>query len=133
MWRLVLLNSDIEGELERFFLSVQIFYRPQTKRNFKKQFSLKSPKVGKNQAKGCKIHNSNGIRPTVGIHQFCPPTYYGNPPILSSELLWESTFYKFGHQPTVGIHQFWSPSCCGNPLFTKSANNLLWESIYSVL
>ena len=36
----------------------------------------------------------------MGIHQFCPPTYCGNPPILSSELLWESTrVYKW--IPTV--------------------------------
>ena len=66
----------------------------------------------------------------MGIHQFCPPTYCGNPPILSSELLWESTFYKFGHQPTVGIHQFCPPSCCGNPSILSF--ELLWEStVYS--
>ena len=49
----------------------------------------------------------------------CPPTYSGNPPILSSELLQESSFYKFGHQPTVGIHQFCPPNCCGNPLYNQ--------------
>ena len=51
-------------------------------------------------------------------------------PILSSELLWESTFYKYGHQPTVGIHEFCPSSCCGNPPILSS--ELLWEStVYS--
>ena len=65
----------------------------------------KAPKWVKNQAKGSKIHK---------IRTKWHPTYCGNPPILSSELLWESTFYKFGHQPTVGIHQFCPPTFCGN-------------------
>ena len=70
-------------------------------------FHRKAPKWAKNQVKVSKIDQ---ISPP--LH----PTYCGNPPILSSELLWESTFYKFGHQPTVGIHQFCPPSYCGNPL-----------------
>ena len=116
MWRLVLLNSDIEGELERFFLSVQIFYRPQTKRNFKKQFSLKSPKVG--QKLGQRVKNwpnkNQGnppivIRAAEGIHQFCPPTYCGNP-----------FADNFSIQPAEGIHRFCHQSYWGNPSILSS-------------
>ena len=55
-------------------------------------------------------------QPTVGIHQFCPRSYCGNPLFTNSatNLLWESINSVL--RPTVGIHQFCPPSYCGNPL-----------------
>jgi len=74
-------NSKLKGELNRFFLSAQSFYRPQTKASFKRQFSRKAPKWVKNQVKGSKIDQ---------IRTKWHPTCWGNPPILSLELLRES-------------------------------------------
>ena len=79
----------LKGELKRFFVSAQSFYRPQTKTSFKRQFSPKSPKVGqksgqtvknwpnKNQVASDLLRESTDsvIRSAEGIHQFCPPTY----------------------------------------------------------
>ena len=42
-----------------------------------------------------------------------PPPYCGNLSILSTKLLWESI--NSDQKPTVGIHHFWPPSYCGNP------------------
>ena len=44
-----------KGELNRFFLSAQSFYWPQTKTCFKRKFSPKSPKVG--QKSGQRVKN----------------------------------------------------------------------------
>ena len=49
----------------------QSFYRPSTGLSFKRQFSLKSPKVGKKSAKkGPKVtkEGPDVLRPYVGIH-----------------------------------------------------------------
>ena len=92
----IVFHNCFRGEVRRFFYWLKVFYWPQTKRSFKKQFS---PKWVKNQAKGSKIHK---------IRTKWHPTYCGNPPILSSELLWESSL-------------------------SKSATNLLLESNNSVL
>ena len=86
-------NSTLKGKLGDFFLFVQSFYRPKTKTSFNRQFSPKSPKIGKKS--GQRVQNSPNkdqvasdllwesinsvLRPTVGIHQFCPPSYCGNP------------------------------------------------------
>ena len=45
----------LKGEVRRFFLSAQSFYRPQTKRSLKKQFLPKSPQDGRKS--GQKIQN----------------------------------------------------------------------------
>ena len=86
-------SSCVKGELGDFFLFVQSFYRPKTKTSFNRQFSPKRPKLVKNQAKGSKIHQ---------IRTKWHPTYCGNPSILSSDLLWESTNSVL--RATVGIH-----------------------------
>ena len=77
----------LKGKLGDFFLFVQSFYRPKTKTSFNRQFSPKSPKIGKNQAKGSKIHK---IRTLLLI--------------LSSDLLWESINSVL--RATVGIHLY---------------------------
>ena len=41
-----------------------------------------------------KMSINSVLRAAVGIHQFCPPSYCGNPSILSFELLWESTIFS---------------------------------------
>ena len=125
-----LLKEVLKGKLGDFFLFVQSFYRPKTKTSFNRQFSPKSPKIG--QKSGQRVQNSPNkdqgasdllwesinsvLRPTVGIHQFCPPSYCGNPFFTNSatNLLWESINSVL--RPTVGIHQFCPPSYCGNPL-----------------
>ena len=69
-------------------------------------------------------------QPTVGIPQFCPRSYCGNPLSTNSatNLLWESLNSVL--RAAVGIHQFCPPSCCGNP--TILASKLLREStVYS--
>ena len=83
----------LKGKLGDFF------YWLQTKTSFKMQFSTKRPKVG--QKSGQRVQNSQ------------------NKDQMASDLLWESTFFKFGHQPTVGIHQFCPRSYCGNPLYIQ--------------
>ncbi len=108
----------LKGKLGDFFLLAQSFYRPKTKTSFKRQFSPKSPKIG--QKSGQRVRNSPNkdqvasdllwesinsvLRPTVGIHQFCPPTYCGNPFFTNSatNLLWESINSVL--RATVGIH-----------------------------
>ena len=83
-------TATLKGNFGDFFLFVQSFYRPKTKTSFNRQFSPKSPKIGK---KSCqRVQNSQNkdstvnsvLRPTVGIHQFCPSSYCGNPFIYSS-------------------------------------------------
>ena len=123
----------LKGKLGDFFLLAQSFYRPQTKTSFKRQLSQKSPKVG--QKSGQRVQNSqnkdqmasdllwesiNSVhRPTVGIHQFCPRSYCGNPLFtnLATNLLWESINSVL--RAAVGIHQFCPPSYCGNPLYIQ--------------
>ena len=119
----------IKGELKRFFLSAQSFYRPQTRTSFKRQFSPKSPKVGqksgqrvknwpnKNQVASDLLRESTDsvIRAAEGIHQFCPPTYWGNP--LAD---------NFSIRPAEGIHRFCHRSYWGNPSILSS--DLLRES-----
>ena len=101
----------LKGEVRRFFLFVQSFYRPKTRTSFNRQFSPISPKM---DPKSCqRVQNSQ------------------NKDQMASDLLWE--FINSVHRPTVGIHQSCPRSNCGNPLFTNSATNLLWESINSVL
>ena len=81
---------SLKGKLGDFFLFVQSFYRPKIKTSFNRQFSPKSPKIGKKS--GQRVQNSQNkdstvnsvLRPTVGIHQFCPSSYCGNPFIYSS-------------------------------------------------
>ena len=122
----------------------QSFYRPQTKTSFKRQFSPKSLKVG--QKSGQRVQNSqnkdqmasdllwesiNSVhRPTVGIHQFCPRSYCGNPLFTNSatNLLCESI--NSGLRAAVGIHflQIRPPTYCGNPSILSS--ELLWESTF---
>ena len=115
----IVFHNCFRGEVRRFFYWLKVFYWPQTKRSFKKQFS---PKWVKNQAKGSKIHK---------IRTKWHPTYCGNPSILSTDLLWKSTNSVLG--ATVGIHflQIWPPTYCGNPSILSS--ELLWESTNSVL
>ena len=86
----IVFHNCFTGEVRRFFYWLKVFYWPQTKRSFKKQFS---PKWVKNQAKGSKIHK---------IRTKWHPTYCGNPSILSTDLLWKSTNSVLG--ATVGIH-----------------------------
>ena len=93
LWRKLCCKLEIKGEVRRFFLFVQSFYWPKTKTSFNRQFSPKRPKLVKNQAKGSEIHQ---------IRTKWHPTYCGNPSILSSDLLWESTNSVL--RATVGIH-----------------------------
>ena len=67
---MLMLSCFLKGKSGDLFLLAQSFYRPQTKTCFKRQFAPKSPKVGKNQAKGSKIHK---------IRTKWHPTYCGNP------------------------------------------------------
>ena len=118
-----------KGDVRRFFLLAQSFYRPQTKTSFKRQFSPKSPKVGqksgqrvqkwpnKNQVASDLLRESTDsvIRAAEGIHQFCPPTYWGNPLVDN-----------FSIRPAEGIHRFCHRSYWGNPSILSS--DLLRES-----
>ena len=120
----------LKGKLGDFFLLAQSFYRPQTKTSFKRQFSPKSPKVGqksgqrvqnwpnKNQVASDLLRESTDsvIRAAEGIHQFCPPTYWGNPLVDN-----------FSIRPAEGIHRFCHRSYWGNPSILSS--DLLRESI----
>ena len=129
-WRNLLLSIfTLKGKLGDFFLLAQSFYRPQTKTSFKRQFSPKSPKVGqksgqrvqnwpnKNQVASDLLRESTDsvIRAAEGIHQFCPPTYWGNPLVDN-----------FSIRPAEGIHRFCHRSYWGNPSILSS--DLLRES-----
>ena len=119
----------LKGELKRFFLSAQSFYRPQTKTSFNRQFSPKSPKVG--QKSGQRVQNwpnknqvasdllrastNSVIRAAEGIHQFCHPTFWGNPLVGN-----------FSIRSAEGIHWFCHWSYWGNPSILSS--DLLRES-----
>ena len=81
----------LKGKFGDFFYLFKVFIGP--KLSFNRQFSPKAPKWVKNQAKGSKIHK---------IRTKWRPTYCGNPSILASDLLWEST--NSGVRATVGIH-----------------------------
>ena len=56
-------NRKVKGEVRRFFLSAQSFYWPQTKRSLNRQFSPKSPKVGKNRVTLAVKLEINGFQP----------------------------------------------------------------------
>ena len=77
-----------KGELNRFF-----FIGPGLRQVLKGNFHRKAPKWVKNQVKGSKIDQ---------IRTKWHPTCWGNPPILSSELLRESINSVI--RPTEGIH-----------------------------
>ena len=60
--------SLFKGEVRRFFLFVQSFYRPKTKTSFNRQFSPKSPKMG--QKSGQRVQNSQNKDPAINsVHQ----------------------------------------------------------------
>ena len=63
-------HTYLKGKLGDFFLFVQSFYRPKTKTSFNRQFSPKSPKIGKKS--GQRVQNSP------------------NKDQVASDLLWES-------------------------------------------
>ena len=123
-------TTCLKGKLGDFFLFVQSFYRPKTKTSVNRQFSPKSPKVGqksgqrvknwpnKNQVASDLLRESTDsvIRAAEGIHQFCPPTYWGNPLVDN-----------FSIRPAEGIHRFCHRSYWGNPSILSS--DLLRESI----
>ena len=71
----------LKGKLGNFFYWLKVFIGPKLRQVSKGNFHRKAPKWVKNQAKGSKIHKirTKGIRAAVGIHQFCPPSYCGNP------------------------------------------------------
>ena len=95
---------SLKGKLGNFFLLAQSFYWPQSKRSLNRQFSPKSPKVGKKLGQSVKK--------------------WPNKTPLASDLLWESTKSVIG--AAVGIHQMWHRSCCGNPLF---GNFSIWPTV----
>ena len=105
----------IKGELKRFFYRLKVFIGPKLRQVSKGNFHRKAPKWVKNQVKGSKIDQ---IR--TKWHLTC----WGNPPILSSELLRESINSVL--RATEGIHQFCPPTYWGNPSILSS--NLLRES-----
>ena len=111
-----------KGEVRQFFHWLKVFIGPKPRKVSKGNFQWKDPKCVKNQATGSKIHK---------IRTKWHPTTYGNPSILSTNLLWESTNSVLG--ATVGIHflQIRPPTYCGNPSILSS--ELLWESTNSVL
>ena len=95
--------SFLKGEVRRFFLYwLKVFIGPKLRQVSKGNFHRKAPKWVKNQVKGSKIDQ---------IRTKWHPTCWGNPPILSSELLRESINSVI--QPTEGIHTsiyFWLPT-----------------------
>ena len=119
----------LKGEVKQFFLLAQIFYRPQTKRSLNRQYSPKRPKVG--QKSGQRVQNwpnknqvasdllrastNSVIRAAEGIHQFCHPTFWGNPLVGN-----------FSIRSAEGIHWFCHWSYWGNPSILSS--DLLRES-----
>ena len=101
----------IKGELKRFFYRLKVFIGPKLRQVSKGNFHRKAPKWVKNQVKGSKIDQ---------IRTKWHPTCWGNPPILSLELLRESINSVL--RPTEGIH-----------FLTISASDLLRESTDSVI
>ena len=83
----------LKGKLGDFFYLFKVFIGPKLRQVSIGNFHRKAPKLVKNQAKGSKIHQ---------IRTKWHPTYCGNPSILSSDLLWESTNSVL--RATVGIH-----------------------------
>ena len=104
-------NTLLKGKLGKFFYWLKVFIGPKLREVSIGNFHRKAPKWAKNQVK---VSKNDQIRPL--LH----PTYCGNPPNLSSELLWEST--KSGIGAAVGIH-----------FLAISASDLLWESTKSVI
>ena len=104
-------NTLLKGKLGKFFYWLKVFIGPKLREVSIDNFHRKAPKWAKNQVK---VSKNDQIRPL--LH----PTYCGNPPNLSSELLWEST--KSGIGAAVGIH-----------FLAISASDLLWESTKSVI
>ena len=76
------IENVFKGEVRRFFYRLKGFIGLKLREVWKGNFHRKAPKWAKNQVK---VSNIDQIRPP--LH----PTYCGNPPIPSSELLWEST------------------------------------------
>ena len=101
----------LKGKLGNFFYWLKVFIGPKLREVSTGNFHRKAPKWAKKRVKVSKIDQ---IRPP--LHS----TYCGNPPILSSELLWESinSFIR----PAVGIH-----------FLAISASDLLWESTNSFI
>ena len=107
--------DGLKGKLGDFFIGSKFL---SAQNSFKRQFSPKSPKV--DQKSDQRVQNSQNKdqmasnllwesinsfhRPTVGIHQFCPRSYCGNPLFTNSatNLLWESI--NSGLRAAVGIH-----------------------------
>ena len=84
---------ELKGKLGDFFYLFKVFIGPKLRHVSTGNFHRKAPKLVKNQAKGSEIHQ---------IRTKWLPTYCGNPSILASDLLWEST--NSGFRATVGIH-----------------------------
>ena len=80
----LLLNQNLwmlKGKLGIFFYWLKAPFEPKLREVLTGNFHRKAPKWAKKRVKVSKIYQ---IRPP--LHS----TYCGNPPILSSELLWES-------------------------------------------
>ena len=101
----------MRGTKAIFFYRLKVFIGPKLRQVSKGNFHRKAPKWVKNQVKGSKIDQ---------IRTKWHPTCWGNPPILSLELLRESINSVL--RPTEGIH-----------LLTISASDLLRESTNSVI
>ena len=71
--------------LKGIFYRLKVFIGPKLREVSIGNFHRKAPKCAKNRVKGSKIYQ---IR--TKLH----PTYCGNPPIPSSELLWESNYQQ---------------------------------------
>ena len=104
-------ENPLKGKLGDFFYWLKVFIGPKLREVSTGNFCRKAPKWAKKQVKVSQIDQ---IRPP--LHS----TYCGNPPILSSEQLWESinSFIR----PAVGIH-----------FLAISASDLLWESTNSFI
>ena len=101
----------LKGKKSDFFYRLKVFIGPKLRQVSKGNFHRKAPKWVKNQVKGSKIDQ---------IRTKWHPTCWGNPPILSLELLRESINSVL--RPTEGIL-----------LLTISASDLLRESTDSVI
>ena len=106
----VTMKKMIKGEVKQSFYWLKL--REVSTGNIQR----KAPKTVKNQAKWSKIDQEpSDIRPAEGIHQFCHPTYRGNPLVDN-----------FSIRPAGGIHRFCHRSYWGNPSILSS--DLLRES-----
>ena len=80
--------DDLKGKSDDFFYWLKVFIGPKLREVSTGNFHRKAPKWAKKRVKVSKIDQ---IRPP--LH----PTYCGNPPILSSELLWEFIWLNYIH------------------------------------